>query len=459
MSSSANLRSRVEKPIHNNLDIHRLLPQDPAAEKGFLGSCLLAPKDMIPRIVEQGIGPELFHIPAHMTIFSSILDLWVSQKPIDFITLTAHMRDAGTLEICGGAALITDLFTFVPTAANAGYYTEILQEKFQLRRIIVGCTDLVGRAYDEQNELQGILDSAQALLLELTTDTKSDAKRKTMKDHLHASWERLMSIIEGGKSAGLTTGLKDFDYKLGGVHDGEVMVISGGGGGGKTALSFGIADHVAMVLKLPVQIFSYEMPARAATDRLICARGKINTMHMRTGRMSQEDVANYQKAHQELQDAPIFIEDNADMSVQQMRACARRQMSKTGLALIIVDYVQKVKSDTTKRNSSRQRDVAEVSDQIQKMAMELNIPVIALSQLNAEGEVREATDIAFDAKTVIKINRVDEKVSVEDEDDNVERILRITKNNNGPTGRVYVTFMKPFVKFVDRAKEGQNYDY
>lgn len=434
-------------------DVHRLLPQSPDAEMGVLCAFLLCPNEVGEICSSSGVTPRSFYTPAHSIIFDLLMELRRGKQAIDFITLTQQLRNRDQLNMVGGASFITELFTFIPTAANARYYIDILQEKWKLREIITGCTDLASRSYDEQDNLAGIMDEAQGLLVRLTAEPRSDAGEKTMMENILEVQDRMEAIASNQQPSGLMTGLEDLDEELCGLHNGEVVVVSGTTGGGKSSLVHNIADHVGVDLNLPVMIFSYEMVRLWVTSRLIAARARINTKVMRSGKFNIDDATRYHRAVAELKDAKIFIEDNADMSVQQIRARARRRMSKSGLSLIIIDYIQKVRSETTKKNNSRQRDVAEVSDQVQKMAMELDVPVIALAQINkSHGEVREADDIVFDAKTVLKI-RQDVVIPVEEEPDFVKRIIAIVKNNNGPLGNIPVTFQKPFVKFVNYVPE------
>lgn len=434
-------------------ETHRMQPRNEDAEQGLIGSILLSPKRVFEMCDDACVTPDHFHIPAHSTIYKELLGMRGKSTEIDFITLTAVLRNHKTLDTLGGAAFITNLFTCVPTAANASRYIDIIQEKYTLRRIINGCTECVALAFDDTGDVTEVSSRVQATLLDLTSNPQSEERSKSMKENLFSVMDRITNISSGQEQSGLLTGLKDFDHKLGGLHKGEVIVVSGVTGGGKTSLAHNIIDHVSVILGQPSMLFSYEMRSLWVTSRMICARGHINTESMRRGNLDAIESMDFSKAFQEMSEAPIFIEDNADLSVQQMRARARRRKASTGLSLIVVDYIQKVRNEHAKKGNSRQRDVAEVSDEVQKMAMELNVPVIVLSQLNNNGEVREASDIAFDAKTVLKIKREDESLPIEDEPDFVKRNIVICKNNNGAVGKVPVTFLKPFVKFANYHKE------
>ncbi|MEP6602235.1 MAG: replicative DNA helicase [Nitrospirota bacterium] len=426
-------------------DIHRGLPHSVEAEQGVLGSMLISPRDVIAEAVGK-INENHFYIPAHQTIYAVLVDLWSAGQGIDLITFTQVLRDRRLLDTVGGASLVTALFTFVPTAANVGYYLEIMRDKYILREIISVCTEMARRAYEEYEDAAGISALAQTALLKLTDVSARSSGGAQMSENVMLAMERMQDLLDKKNPSGLTTGLSDLDAKLGGLHPGEVIVIAGDTAGGKTTLAHNIADHVGVDLGKTVQIFSYEMPALMVTNRMLAARARVNTAAFQTGRFSATEFTKIEVASAKLAAAPIFIEDNPDMTIEQLRARARRLKSSKGTELIVVDYVQKVPSDQ-RRSDSRQREVAANSDALQKMAMELGVSVIVLSQLNEDGRVREARDIAFDAKTVLKIVRNSDSAEEEEEALTASRLIVIAKNSNGPTGAVRLTFVKQFTKF------------
>src|ERR1700722_12767283 len=237
-------------------DIHRLLPQSPDAEKGLLGSILLMPREVLGECVENGILPEHFHIPAHAAIYLVLLDLWNSNQPIDIITLTQVLRDRNQLDQAGGAALVSSLFTFVPTAANASYYTEIVQEKFTLRSIIKTCTEYASRSYDEQENVPMLLDEVEQKIFEIAKERYKD-KQASLKDQVMEAIEAIQDLYDRrGSVTGLATGFAAFDKMTNGPPPPEMIVIAARPSMGKTAFAMNIAEHVAIQLEKPVAIFS-----------------------------------------------------------------------------------------------------------------------------------------------------------------------------------------------------------
>lgn len=430
-------------------DIHRLLPQSPDAEKGLLGSVFLMPEEILRDAERDGITASSFHIPAHQIIWQSFEDLRESWEPIDIITLTQRLRDNDKLAEAGGVSFVSSLLTFVPTASNAKYYSEIIKEKSTLRSIINGFTGIVSKSYDFQSDLGIIIEEMEQLATQIARSRFSTTERtRSMHSNVMDAIDHLEAVKAGTAPTGIKTGLTALDARLGGFQNGEVTVLTGVTGGGKTSLAHTILAHVAIELRIPVLIFSYEMPAIWVTKRLLCARGNIDTERMRTGKMNEADFHNAHHAAPSIASANITIEDNPDLGILELRSIARQQKSLNNTGLIIVDYLQKI-PPKNKSNAMRQREVAEISDGIQKMAMELNIPVLALAQQNKDGEAREAGDIAFDAKTVLKIKREDEEINIEDEKNSVRRNIVIAKNNNGAVGTVPVMFIKNHVKFAN----------
>jgi len=431
-------------------DIHRTLPHSVEAEQGVLGSMLISPRDTIAECVEK-INEAYFYVPAHQTIYTALVELWNAGQGIDLITFTQILRDRNILDAVGGAPFVTSLFTFVPTAANIAYYLDIVREKFIRRQAIASCTNIVRLSYEESADADEVMSAAQSALLQLTGIATGKAEAVSMRDNVMAAIERLEQLYEGKVESGLTTGFSDLDAKLGGLHRGEVVVIAGDTAGGKTTLAHNIIDHVAVTLRKRVQLFSYEMPKLTVTNRMLAARARVNTNLFRTGKLTESDFPRITAAAAKLAEAPISTEDDADSDIEQLRARARRLKATDNTELIVVDYVQKV-PNASRKDHSRQREVAQVSDALQKMAMELNIPVIVLSQLNEDGKIREARDIAFDAKTVLKILPPN-GIEPANEGDSAGRELKIVKNNNGSLGTVNLTFLKYITKFESASTE------
>jgi replicative DNA helicase len=256
-------------------DIHRPPPHSVEAEQGVLGSMLISPRDAIAEVVEK-ITPEYFYVPAHETIYNVLVDLWNNGAAIDLITFTQVLRDRNLLETVGGAAAVTNLYTFVPTAANVGYYLEIVRDKYILRSIIAASTESVRRAYEEQDEVGNLLDEVEQRIFAVGED-RFKGQMLSMKDQVMEAIESIEKLYERkGGITGISTGFVEFDRMTSGMHPSEMIVIAARPSMGKTALAMNIAEHVAINEKLPVGVFSLEMSSQQLVQRLLCSRARVN---------------------------------------------------------------------------------------------------------------------------------------------------------------------------------------
>ena len=449
-------------------DVHRMLPQSQDAELGLLGSVLLCPREVMGDCVEQKITPEHFHVPAHGTIYGILRELYDANKPIDFILLTQLLRDRGLLDKVGGAAFVTNLFTFVPTAANASYYSEILKEKYTLRQIIVTCTEFASRSYEEQEDVESFLDQVETKLFQITESRLND-KTFQIKDAVVAALDSIEKLYDRkGEISGLPTGFSDFDKMTDGLHAAEMIVIAARPSMGKTALAMNIAEHVAMHAKHAVGIFSLEMSSQQLVQRILCSQAKVNLGEVRNGFMAERDFQNLTHAASKIAESKILIDDAAGMSILELRAKARRMKAQHDIKLIVIDYLQLLKSTSRRAQDNRQLEIAEISSGVKALAKELEIPIIVLAQLNRNPEnrtgdskgrprlsdLRESGSIEQDADLVGLLMR-DEYYADTDEEKEEKKgkaTLIIAKQRNGPVGDVSLTFLKEFTRFEDRAK-------
>lgn len=450
-------------------DIHRLLPQDSDAEQGVLSSFLLAPKEVGALCEEKGVDREFFHIPAHSEIFRVLYELWIARRPIDIITLTAELRDRKRLDQVGGPAFVTDLFCFLPTAANAAYYIEILEEKFTLREIIRVCTEYAARCYDEQGDVTKLLDNVESQILSISRDRYQSATMMSPKDAVMAAVHMIEELYANrGKVNGIATGFHKLDLLTDGLQKGEMFVIAGRPSMGKTALAMNIAENVAVNLRIPVGVFSLEMTTKQLMLRMLCSRARVDLSAVRNGFLNDRDFPALTQAASKLAEAPIHIDDSSDLNIQQLRSRARRMVQKYGVGTIFVDYLGLLKSSTKRGREDRQQEVAEISGGLKAMAKELNIPVVVLAQISRKfdergldgtprlSDLRESGAIEQDADTVAFINRP-EFYAVNDEDRNELRgraEVTIAKARNGPTGRVGLIFLSEYTRFENRATTG-----
>ncbi|MEY2490694.1 MAG: replicative helicase [Verrucomicrobiota bacterium] len=445
-------------------DIHRTLPHSVEAEQGVLGSMLISPREIIAECVEK-INEEYFYVPAHQTVYMVLVELWNAGQGIDLITFTQVLRDRNVLETVGGAAFITSLFTFVPTAANVTYYLEIVRDKYILRQIIAACTESVRRSFEEQDEVNNLLDEVEQKIFSVGED-RFKGQLLTMKDQVMEAIESIERLYERrGGISGISTGFAELDRMTDGLHESEMIVIAARPSMGKTALAMNITEHVAINEKLPVAVFSLEMSSQQLVQRLLCSRARVNLQKVRDGFLAERDFPSLTAAASKLAEAQIFIDDSAGLSILELRAKARRLKAQKDIKLIVVDYLQLLRSTTRRAQDNRQLEISEISAGLKGLAKELKIPIIVIAQLNRQPEartggkprlsdLRESGSIEQDADLVGLLVRPE--IYEEDEDARAEKAgeaeLIIAKQRNGPVGEIALTFLKEFTRFEDRAR-------
>jgi replicative DNA helicase len=450
-------------------DIHRSLPSSLDAEKGLLGSILLAPDRVADEAVQLGISSEYFHVPAHRLIFQTAIDMRNAAKPVDIISLTQYLEDRKELEEAGGAATIADLFTFVPTPANASYYMEILREKYLLRKIINICSEYTSRAYEEQGDVKILLDEVEHKILEIGED-RFGGKMPDMRQLAMEALDKIEHLVNNrGGITGIPSGFKGIDNLTNGLHPGEMIVIAARPSMGKTALAMNIAEHVAIEAKKNVIVYSLEMSTQQLMQRLLCSQARVDMNKLRNQFVGKHDMKNLIDATTRLSECKMFIDDTPGLSILELRARARRIHSRHGVDLIVIDYLQLLRSPSKRGQENRQIEVAEISTGIKALAKELKIPIVVLAQLNRNPEsrtggskgkprlsdLRESGSIEQDADVVGLLWR--EEYYADDEEGRKETEgvseLIIAKQRNGPVGDVPLTFLKHFTRFEDRATD------
>src|SRR5213593_2789658 len=451
-------------PTGSAQDIHRTPPHSIDAEQGVLGSMLISPRETIAECVEK-INEDYFYIPAHRTIYDVLVDLWNAGEAIDLITFTQVLRDRHLLDSVGGAAFVTSLFTFVPTAANVGYYLEIVRDKYILREIISAATESVRRAYEEQDEVNNLLDEVEQRIFAVGED-RFKGEMLSMKEQVMSTLESIEKLFENkGAITGVSTGFRDLDKLTSGLHSSEMIVIAARPSMGKTALAMNIAEHAAIEVKLPVAIFSLEMSAQQLVQRMLCSRARVNLAKTRDGFLAEADFPKLTHAASKLAEAKIFIDDTAGLTILELRAKARRLKAQHDVRLIIVDYLQLLRSTSRRAQDNRQLEISEISAGLKGLAKELKIPIIVVAQLNRQPEqrtggkprlsdLRESGSIEQDADLVALLVRPE--FYEEDEETRVEKAgeaeLIIAKQRNGPVGEIPLTFLKEFTRFETRAR-------
>jgi replicative DNA helicase len=446
-------------------DIHRTPPHSVEAEQGVLGSMLLSPRQAIGECVEK-INEQYFYVPAHQTIYSVLVDLWNAGQAIDLITFTQVLRDRNLLESVGGAAFVTSLFTFVPTAANIEYYLEIVRDKYILRQIISAATESVRRAYEEQDEVNNLLDEVEQSIFAVGED-RFKGQMLSMKDQVMEAIEAIEKLYERkGGITGISSGFVEFDRMTSGLHPSEMIVIAARPSMGKTALAMNIAEHVAINEKLPVGVFSLEMSSQQLVQRLLCSRARVNLQKVRDGFLGERDFPSLTAAASKLAEAKFFIDDSASLTILELRAKARRLKAQQDVRLIIVDYLQLLRSTSRRAQDNRQLEISEISAGLKGLAKELKIPIIVVAQLNRQPEqrsggkprlsdLRESGSIEQDADLVGLLVRPE--IYEEDEEARAEKSgeaeLIIAKQRNGPVGEIPLTFRKEFTRFENSERK------
>jgi replicative DNA helicase len=414
--------------------------------------------------IEKGITPEHFHHPSHGTIYSVLEELNKTNSPIDLITVTQAMSDRNLLEQIGGPAVLAGLQTFLPTAANADYYIDIIKEKYLLRRMISVCTTSAARCYDEQGDVKALIDDVEKEVFTVTEDRVKAKVVTDIKKQVEDALDAIESLYKNrGQVSGVPTGYKDLDNMTNGLHPSEMIVIAARPSMGKTALAMNIAEHVAVDKQIPVGVFSLEMSSQQLATRLLCSRARVNLQQIRNGIMPKSAQLNLVKAVNEYSTSKMIIDDTAGLSINELRAKSRRMMDKERLGLIVIDYLQLLRSPSKRGQENRQIEIAEISSGIKALAKELNIPIIVLAQLNRKSEdrgdgkprisdLRESGSIEQDADVVGLLYR--SAYYAKDEEDRNEKAgeseLIIAKQRNGPTGEVPLTFLSEFTRFETR---------
>jgi replicative DNA helicase len=434
----------------------RTPPQDLEAEQSVLGGMLLS-KDAIADVVEALRGGD-FYKPAHQTIYEAILDLYGRGEPADAITLSAELTKRGELGRVGGAPYLHTLISSVPTAANAGYYARIVCERAILRRLVEAGTRITQMGYADTGEVDEVVDRAQAEIYAVTEQRTSE-DYAPLAEIMEGTLDEIEAIgSRGGTMVGVPTGFTDLDNLTNGLHPGQLVVVAARPGLGKSTLALDFARSASIKSGLTSVIFSLEMTRNEITMRLLSAEARVGLHHMRTGSLGDDDWTKLARKMSEVASAPLFIDDSPNMTMMEIRAKCRRLKQRHDLKLVVVDYLQLMSSG--KRVESRQQEVAEFSRALKLLAKELEVPVVALSQLNRGPEqrtdkkpmlsdLRESGSIEQDSDMVILLHRED---AYERESPRAgEADFIVAKHRNGPTATITVAFQGHYSRFVDMA--------
>lgn len=448
---------RNRPPATDPRRLDRLPPHSPEAEQGALGCVLLAPNDCVAELVKRFRGNrEVMYDLRHQTILETCLEMHEAGQAIDVITLQQRLKDKHLLEEVGGIGYLARLPDVVPSAANLTYYLDIVQEKYLLRKLITVCTQVVGRVYDYEGEVPAMLDEVERDILAVR-GLDCAAEERPALELVRCSMNAMEAMAQRqGMVSGLATGLMDLDKLTSGQQAGELNVLAGFPTMGKTSLAMNMAEHAAVDLEQPVGVFSLEMTSESLMTRLICSRARVNLRSVQDGFLADRDLPKLTAAAGKLSRAPLHFDDTSDLSIHELRARARRMWQRYSIKLFVVDYLQLMNAAGGSRKvENRQQEVSDIASGLKGMAKEFRVPVLALSQLNDDGALRESRAIGQHADGVWVLQKSKRDKNDEEEGLRAECVpidLLIRKQRNGPTGVVPLTFLKEYTRFESAAK-------
>ncbi len=436
----------------SDLIVDKIPPQNLEAEMSVLGSMLIE-EEAISRTVEL-LDSSHFYRESHQKIFSAIIELYEDGRGVDLITLTEKLKKENLLDRIDGASYLTALVNSVPTAANVVYYAKIVKEKAILRNLISACTQLVTESYGLTRDVDALLDKAEKIIFDIA-QRKIEGKFIPFKDIIKDSIEAIDKLYQKKENVtGVATGFQSLDIRTAGLQASDLIIVAGRPSMGKSSLTCCIAEHVGIVEKKPVAIFSLEMSKEQLVQRMLCSHARINAHNVRTGYLSQSDWPKLTNAAGKLSEAPIFVDDTPGISVLELRAKARRLKAQHDIKLIILDYLQLMQGP--KRSENRQQEISDISRSLKALAKELNVPLIAVSQLSRAVEaradhrpqlsdLRESGALEQDADVVLLLLR-EEYYQPTEENKGLAEVI-ISKQRNGPVGSLKLAFIKEYTRF------------
>ena len=430
----------------------KLPPQNSDAEKAVLGAMLIS-EEAIGDVIEVLDG-SYFYETAHQRIFDAIVKLYASRRNVDTITLSDQLTTDNALELIGGVSYLTELVDFVPSAANVLHYAGIVKEKGIKRRLIKNATEIITRSYDSDAEVDELVDTSEKLIFEIA-EARQTQQAISVKDIVKKTIETIDLLYQRKESVtGVPTGFYDFDKMTSGLQRSDLIVIAARPSMGKSALAASMAEYAAIEKNVPVAFFSLEMSKEQVVMRMLCSQARVDASKVRTGMLAASEWPLLTRAAAKLSTVPIYIDDSPAISPLELRAKARRLKAAHNIGLVVVDYLQLMRSST--RAENRQQEISEISRSVKALARELSVPVIAISQLSRAVEsrqdhmpqlsdLRESGAIEQDADVVVLLVR-DDYYDPRPENLGMAKV-NIAKQRNGPTGVVNLRFSKEFVRF------------
>jgi len=449
--------------------IEKIPPQNIEAEQYFL-SCLLIDKDAMIKVADSVLEKD-FYKESHQLIYQTIKELFEVREPIDIVSVKNRLQEKNKLKEAGGSTYLAQLSNVSATSANINHYGQIIQRKATLRRLQVASSEIMDLSFQEEKEIEDILDSAERRIFAVSHKYLKNSFI-AIDDLLGQAFERIDELHKkGGKLRGLSTGFHDLDSLLAGLQKSDLVILAARPSVGKTSLALDIARQAAIINKEGVGVFSLEMSKEQLVDRMLCAQADINLWKMRTGNLADNDFPKINEAMSQMYEAPIYIDDTANVSVMEIRAKARRLQMEKGLGLIVIDYLQLMEG-RGKYGDNRVQEISEISRGLKGIARELDIPVLALAQLSRAAEqqtgsaipklshLRDSGSIEQDADVVMFIYRkaADRNFNVNDlpTEERHKAEIHIAKHRNGPTGKVDLYFSEETASFRNMAKTNQD---
>lgn len=442
--------------------IEKIPPQSIDAEMAVLGAMLLD-KEVIPQAIEM-LNADCFYKNANRRIYDAVIKLFDDNKGVDLITVIEELKRTNSLEDAGGPDYVSGLASSVPTAANFVHYAKIIKEKMILRNLINSATQIVTECYDTSKDVDGLVDKAEQLIFEVSSN-KVEKKFIPLRDIIKSSIETIDSLYQRKQNVtGISTGFRDLDIKTAGLQPSDLIVLAARPSMGKSALALCIAEHAAVVERVPVAFFSLEMSKEQLVQRMLCSHARVDAHKVRTGFLSQADWPKLVSAAGKLSEAPIYIDDTPGISVLELRAKARRLKSQFDVKLIVLDYLQLMQGHS--RADNRQQEISEISRSLKALARELDTPLLAISQLSRAVEqrqdhrpqlsdLRESGAIEQDADLVILLLR-EWYYNPTEENRGVAEII-IAKQRNGPTGNFNLAFLGEYMRFENMTSRGEEF--
>ena len=433
----------------------RVPPQNIEAEQAVLGAMLIKKEAIIE--VQEILRPDDFYREIHRIVYEAMVRLQNNDEAVDLVTLTEELRKTDMLDKVGGLGFITQLANIVGTAANVSYHAKIVKEKAELRNLINVATEIAGKAYEDSDEVENIMDEAEKKILAVASRQGGGAF-ESMKDIVMRTFERINILYESkGGLTGISSGFKDLDKLTAGLQKSDLILVAARPSMGKTAFTLNIASYVGLHGG-SVAFFSLEMSKEQLMQRMLCSEGGIDASRLRTGQLDEVEWNKLVGVADKISRAPIYIDDTAGITVMELRSKARRLKAEHGLDLIIIDYLQLMQGRASKNSDNRQQEISEISRSLKALARELDVPVIALSQLSRSVEsrqikkpmlsdLRESGSLEQDADIVMFLYRED-YYDKDTENKNITEII-VAKHRNGPVDSVQLFFQKEYTKFRD----------